>query len=84
MRHSRIVASSRTPRPLERPLDRIRVLQRSLSRKMKFSKNWFKAKRRVAKEYEHVKDFRRDLFFKLEALLAREYDILVLEELSVV
>jgi putative transposase len=72
------------PRPLERYLYRIRVLQRSLSRKMKSSKNWFKAKRRLAKEYEHVKDFRRDLFFKLGALLAQEYDLLVLEELSVV
>ncbi len=71
------------PRPLERSLDRIRLLQRSLSKKKKRSKNWLKVKRRLAKEYEYVKDFRRDLFFKLGALLAAEYDLLVLEDLNV-
>lgn len=71
------------PRPLERSLDRIRLLQKGLSRKKFLSKNWFKAKRRLAKEHEYVKDFRRDLFFKLGALLAREYHLLVLEDLNV-
>ena len=71
------------PRPLERSLGRIRTLQRSLSKKRKLSKNRFKAKRRLAKEHEYVKDFRRDLFFKLGALLAKEYDILILEDLDV-
>jgi len=63
--------------------ERIRVLQRSLSRKRFLSKNWLKAKRRLAKEHECVKDFRRDLFFKLGALLTQEYDVLVLEDLNV-
>jgi len=71
-------------KPLERSLGRIRLLQRSLSRKRKLSKNWFKAKLKLAEEYEYVKDFRRDLFFKLGALLARDYVILVLEDLNVV
>jgi len=71
------------PKPLERSLDRIRLLEKGLSRKKKFSKNWFKAKRRLAKEHEYVKDFRRGLFFKLGALLAAEYDLLVLEDLNV-
>ncbi len=72
-----------SPRPLERSLDRIRLLQRSLSRKKKLSKNWLKAKRKLAKKHEYVKDFRRDLFFKLGALLAAEYDLLILEDLDV-
>ena len=71
------------PKPLECSLERIRTLQGSLSRKIKFSKNWLKAKRRLAKEYEYVKDFRRDVFFKLDALLAAEYDLLVSEDLNV-
>jgi len=70
------------PKPLERSLERIRVLQRTLSRKRFLSKNWLKAKRKLAKEYEHVKDFRRDLFFKLGVLLSQEYDVLVLEDLN--
>jgi Probable transposase. len=59
------------------------VLQRTLSRKKFLSKNWLKTKTRLAKQHERVKDFRRDLFFKLGALLAQEYDLLVLEDLDV-
>ena len=69
------------PKPLERSLERIRTIQRTLSRKRFLSKNWLKAKTRLAKQHEHVRDFRRDLFFKLGALLAQEYDLLVLEDL---
>ncbi len=71
------------PGPLERSLRRIKALQRSLSRKRKPSKNWFRARRRLAKEYEYVGDLRRDLFYKLGALLTKEYDLLVLEDLNV-
>ncbi|PSO06084.1 hypothetical protein B9Q04_17850 [Candidatus Marsarchaeota G2 archaeon BE_D] len=71
------------PKPLERSLDRVRLLQRTLSRKRFLSGNWFKTKTKLAKEHEHIKDFRRDLFFKLGALLAGEYDVLVLEDLNV-
>jgi len=71
------------PKPLERSLDRIRVLQRTLSRKKFLSKNWLKTKTRLAKQHEHIKDFRRDLFFKLGVLLSQEYDLLVLEDLNV-
>jgi len=71
------------PKPLERSLERIRMLQRTLSRKRFLSNNWLKTKTKLAKEHEHLKDFRRDLFFKLGALLSREYDVLVLEDLDV-
>jgi len=71
------------PKPLERSLDRVRLLQRTLSRKRFLSNNWLKTKTRLAKQHERVKDFRRDLFFKLGALLALEYDLLVLEDLDV-
>ena len=70
------------PKPLERSLERIRTIQRTLSRKRFLSKNWFKAKTRLAKQHEHVRDFRRDLFFKLGVLLAQEYDLLALEDLD--
>ena len=71
------------PKPLERSLERIRTIQRTLSRKRFLSKNWLKAKTRLAKQHEHVRDFRRDLFFKLGFLLTQEYDLLVLEDLNV-
>ena len=71
------------PRPLERSLERIRLLQRRLSRKKFLSNNWLKARRKLAKQYEHVKNLRRDLFFKLGVLLSQKYDVLVLEDLNV-
>jgi len=71
------------PRSLERSLERVRLLQKSLSRKGFLSKNWLETKSRLAVEYEHVKDFRRDLFFKFGALLALDYDLLVLGDLDV-
>jgi len=71
------------PKPLERSLERVKTIQRALSRKKFLSGNWFKSKRRLAKEYEHVKNLRRDLFFKLGVLLAKDYDVLVLEDLDV-
>jgi putative transposase len=46
------------PKPLERSLERVRVLQ-SLKKGF-FSKNWLKARMKLAKEHEHLKDFRRD------------------------
>ena len=70
------------PRPLERSLEKIRIIQKKLSRKRFLSANWLKTKKRLAREYEHVKDFRRDLFFKLGCLLAQDYDLLVLEDLD--
>ena len=48
------------PKPLERSLDRVRMLQRTLSRKRFLSNNWLKTKTKLAKEHEHLKDFRRD------------------------
>ena len=48
------------PKPLERSLERIRMLQRTLSRKKFLSNNWLKTKTKLAKEHEHLKDFRRD------------------------
>ena len=48
------------PKPLERSFERIRVLQRTLSRKRFLSKNWIKTKIRLAKQHERVRHFRRD------------------------
>jgi putative transposase len=48
------------PKPLERSLERIRTIQRTLSRKRFLSNNWLKTKTRLAKQHERVKHFRRD------------------------
>jgi len=74
---------SENPKPFERSLEKIRMLQRALSRKRFLSKNWLKTKRKLTKEHEHLKDFRRDLFFKLGFLFAEEHECLVLEDLNI-
>ncbi|WP_291490022.1 transposase, partial [Desulfurella sp.] len=52
------------PKPLERMLNRIRRLHRALSRRIKGSRNWEEARVRLAKAFEHLVNFRRDLYFK--------------------
>lgn len=65
------------------PWIKLGVLQKTLSRRKLLSRNWLKAKRKFAKEHEHVADFRRDLFFKLGILLTQDYDALISEDLDV-
>ena len=56
--------------------------QRKLSRKKKFSKNWYKQKRRVAKEHEKTANRRKDFLDKLSCKLANEYDAVVVESID--
>lgn len=56
--------------------------QRKLSRKKKFSKNWHKQKRRVAKEHEKTANRRKDFLNKLSYKLANEYDAVVVESID--
>ena len=70
-------------RPLERAMDRIKRLQKSMSRKKYLSKNWFKAKQKLAKAYEHLNNLKRDLYMKIGKYLASKYDIVVMEDIDV-
>ena len=71
------------PRPLEKALDRIRRLQRALSRKVIGSRNWEKTRIRLARAYEHLANFRRDLYYKVGKYLAMNYDVVVMEDIRV-
>jgi len=46
-------------RPYERALKKVKRLHKALSRKKFLSKNWFKAKIKLASAYEHLADLRR-------------------------
>lgn len=54
----------------------------ALSRKVKFSHNWRKAKLGVARVYATVVNRRRDWFFKLAHRLTNAYDCLYFEDLN--
>jgi len=70
-------------RPYEKALKKVRRLHKALSRKKFLSHNWFKAKMRLARAYEHMKNLRRDLYMKLGRYFAEHYDVVVMEDIHV-
>jgi len=70
-------------RPYERALKKVRRLHRALSRKRYLSHNWFRAKIKLARAYEHLADLRRDLYMKLGKYFAEHYDAVVMEDIHV-
>lgn len=62
---------------------RLRILQKSLSRKVYGSKNYEKARLRLAKFYEYIVNSRKDYLHKISLFLVKNYDILCAETLRV-
>jgi len=62
---------------------RLKRLQRQLSRKKEGSKNWEKARERLAKEHEYVKNAREDFLHKLSKTIIDESQVVVVESLNV-
>ncbi|MGL5050642.1 MAG: IS200/IS605 family element RNA-guided endonuclease TnpB [Fusobacteriaceae bacterium] len=56
--------------------------QRKLSRKVKLSSNWEKAKIKVAKIHQYIKNSRRDFLHKLSRKLVTKYNAICLEDLN--
>ena len=49
-------------RPYERALKKVKRLHKALSRKKFLSHNWYRAKIKLARAYEHLANLRRDLY----------------------
>ena len=62
---------------------RLRLLQKSLSRKVYGSKNYEKAKIKLAKFHEYIVNCRKDYLHKISIQLVREYDVICAETLQV-
>jgi putative transposase len=58
-------------------------LQRALAKKTKGSRNWNKARIKLARAYEYAANQRRDFLHKLTTQLVRDYDVIVVETLRV-
>jgi len=69
-------------RPYEKALKKVKRLHRALSRKRYLSRNWFKAKMKLAEAYEHLANLRRDLYMKLGRYFAEHYDAVVMEDID--
>lgn len=62
---------------------RLRMLQKSLSRKIYGSKNYEKAKIKLARFHEYIVNSRKDYLHKISLYLVKNYDIICAETLRV-
>ena len=62
---------------------RLRILQKSLSRKVYGSKNYEKAKVKLARFHEYIVNSRKDYLHKISTFLVKNYDIICAETLRV-
>lgn len=71
------------PKFLVRSERRLRLLQKSLSRKVKDSKNYEKARIKLAKFHEYIVNCRKDYLHKISLFLVKNYDVICAETLRV-
>ena len=71
------------PKYLQQSLEKLVKLQRELSRKTRGSSNWDKARIKVARQYEKIRNQRQDFLQKLSTELIRENDIICIEDLQI-
>jgi putative transposase len=71
-----------SPKHLQASLKKLRVLQRSVSRKKKGGKNRRKAVQKVARLHEHIANQRLDWWHKVTRQLVDTYGAIILEDLS--
>ena len=62
---------------------RLRRYQRSISRKLKFSKNWRKARRRVQTIHARIANARRDFLHKATTTISKNHAMVCIEDLQV-
>jgi len=62
---------------------RLARYQRRMSRKVKFSKNWLKAKRRVQNTHTRISNARRDYLHKTSTTISQNHAMVCIEDLRV-
>jgi putative transposase len=62
---------------------RLAFLQRRMSRKKKFSRNWVKAKARVQQLHHKIANLRRDHLHKASSAICKSHAVVVIEDLKV-
>ena len=70
------------PQPLKQSLTELRKLNKSLSRKVKGSHNWWRAVGELARLYRKIANQRKDWHYKRATDLCRRFDTLVVETLN--
>ena len=62
---------------------RLRILQKSLNRKVYGSKNYEKARIKLAKFHEYIANCRKDYLHKISIFLVKNYDVICAETLQI-
>ena len=73
----------KNPRTLKSLEDKYRRLAKAVSRKVKGSSNYQKARVKLARFHEYVANIRKDFLHKLTLKLVKTYDIICIENLNV-
>jgi len=63
--------------------ERLKVLQRRLSRRVLYSNNWYKLKAKISKLHEKILNQRDDFLHKVSVVIAKQYSLIAIENLSV-
>jgi len=71
------------PRALRRHEDKLRRLNKELSRRTKGGQNWYKTKAKLARLHERIANIRRDVAHKLTSGLVNDYRWIGVEDLNV-
>ena len=71
------------PKTINKYKKRLARLERSLSRKVKGSKNFMKTKHKLAKCYEKITNIRRDYLHKVSHEIINENQVIITEDLQV-
>ncbi len=70
------------PQPLKQSLNKLRSLNKALSRKQKGSSGWWRCVRAIARLYRKITNQRKDFHWKLADELCKRFDTLCLETLN--
>jgi len=70
------------PRFYRRSLQKLAGMQRALSKMKKYSNNYYKQKRKIAKHHEHIANQRKDFLHKQSRQIANVYDCAAIENLN--
>ena len=70
------------PHPLKHSLNKLRSLNKALSRKVKGSHGWWRCVRQIARLYRKISNQRKDFHWQLASKLCKKFDSIFLETLN--
>lgn len=71
------------PRFLAKMLAKLKLAQRALKRKVKFSNNWKKQVARIVRLHIQVKNARKDFAHKASTTIVKNHDVIAVEDLNI-